>query len=146
PGTVSAAATAAACPTGARNIFSGLPTCFRTYGLLQTNQYSSAGSSLYQGGILEIKKRFSNHYMLAGNYTYSKALDTTTDYNTDFAPNDQTCLSCERGLSTFDQRHKVVVAGVFESPWKGRILSGFELSPIIRYNSSHPFNLLAGTN
>jgi hypothetical protein len=146
PGTASAAATAAACPTGALNIFNGLPTCFRTYGLLQTNQYSSAGSSLYQGGILEIKKRFSNHYMLAGNYTYSKALDTTTDYNTDFAPNDQTCLSCERGLSTFDQRHKVVVAGVFDSPWKGRILSGFELSPIVRYNSSHPFNLLAGTN
>jgi hypothetical protein len=146
PGTVSAAATAAACPTGALNIFNGLPTCFRTYGLLQGNQYSSAGSSLYQGGILEIKKRFSNHYMLVGNYTYSKAIDTTTDFNSDFAPNDQTCLSCERGLSTFDQRHKVVVAGVFDSPWKGRILSGFELSPIVRYNSSHPFNLLAGTN
>ncbi|HVS88712.1 MAG TPA: TonB-dependent receptor [Candidatus Acidoferrum sp.] len=145
-GSASAAATAAACPTGAPNLFNAAPTCFRTFGLLQTNQYSSAGSSLYQGGILEIKKRFSNYYTLVGNYTYSKALDTTTDFNSDFAPNDQTCLSCERGLSTFDQRHKVVVAGVFDSPWKGRILSGFELSPIVRYNSSHPFNLLAGTN
>ena len=139
-------AAAAACPGGALNLFTGTATCFKTFGLLQGNQYSSAGSSLYQGGILEIKKRFSNHYMLVGNYTYSKALDTTTDFNSDFAPNDQTCLSCERGLSTFDQRHKVVVAGVFDSPWKGRILSGFEFSPIVRYNSSHPFNLLAGTN
>ena len=46
---------------------------------------------------------------------------------------------------TFDQRHKLVLAGVFESPWRGA-LSGFQLSPIIRYNSAHPFNLLAGTN
>ena len=120
--------------------------CFVNPALLQTDQYSSASSSLYQGGILEIKKRFSNHYTLVGNYTYSKALDTTTDFNSDFGPNDQTCLSCERGLSTFDQRHKVVVAGVFDSPWKGRILSGFELSPVVRYTSSHPFNLLAGSN
>jgi hypothetical protein len=139
-------AAAAACPGGAVNIFTGAATCFKNFGLLQTNQYSSAGSSLYQGAILEIKKRFSNHYALIGNYTYSKALDTTTDFNSDFAPNDQTCLSCERGLSSFDQRHKVVVAGVFGSPWKGRVLSGFELSPIVRYNSSHPFELLAGTN
>jgi carboxypeptidase family protein len=143
---ISGAAAAAACPGGALNLFTAAATCFKTFGLLQTNQYSSAGSALYQGGILEMKKRFSNHYTLVGSYTYSKALDTTTDFNSDFAPNDQTCLSCERGLSTFDQRHKVVVAGVFDSPWKGRILSGFELSPIVRYNSSHPFNLLAGTN
>ncbi len=27
-----------------------------------------------------------------------------------------------------------------------KIFSGFQLSPIIRYNSGHPFNLLAGTN
>jgi hypothetical protein len=143
---ISGPAAAAACPGGALNIFNAAATCFKTFGLLQTDQYSSAGSALYQGGILEIKKRFSNYYTLVGNYTYSKALDTTTDFNSDFGPNDQTCLSCERGLSTFDQRHKVVVAGVFDSPWKGRILSGFELSPIVRYNSSHPFNLLAGTN
>ena len=38
-----------------------------------------------------------------------------------------------------------MLAGVFESPWRGA-LSGFQFSPIIRYNSAHPFNLLAGTN
>jgi hypothetical protein len=120
--------------------------CFVNPALLQTNQYSSAGSSLYQGGILEIKKRFSNHFTVLANYTFSKAIDTTTDFNSDYSPQDQTCLSCERGLSTFDQRHKVVVATVVESPWKNRVLSGFELAPIVRYNSAHPFNLLAGSN
>jgi hypothetical protein len=121
-------------------------TCFKNPLLLQSDQYSSQGSALYQGGILEVKKRFSHHFTFMGNYTFSKAIDTTTDFNSDYGPNDQTNLAAERGLSSFDQRHKVVLAGVIQSPWQGRILSGFELAPIFRYNSAHPFNLLAGTN
>ena len=39
----------------------------------------------------------------------------------------------------------MVVAGVFDSPWKNPILAGFQLSPIFSYHSGHPFNLLAGT-
>jgi hypothetical protein len=89
-----------------------------------------------------------------GNYTWSKAFDTATDFNSDFGPADQTNLAAERALSTFDQRHKVVVAAILDSPWKGgkdadvghKIFSGIQLAPIIRYNSGHPFNLLAGTN
>jgi len=34
---------------------------------------------------------------------------------------------------------------VIGSPWKGAILSGFQLAPIFTYNTGHPFNLLAGT-
>lgn len=37
-----------------------------------------------------------------------------------------------------------MVAGVFDSPWKEAVLSGFQLSPIFTYSSGHPFNLLAG--
>ena len=120
--------------------------CFVVPTILQNNQYSSQGSALYQGGILEIKKRFGNHFTLFGNYTYSKAFDTTTDFNSDFGPADNTNLSAEHALSDFDQRHKFVAASVMESPWKNIVLSGFQLSPIFRYNSGHPFNLLAGTN
>jgi hypothetical protein len=129
-------------PCAGANIFK----CFVNPSILQSDQYSSQGSALYQGGILEIKKRFSHHFTFMGNYTFSKAIDTTTDFNSDYGPNDQTNLAAERGLSSFDQRHKVVLAGVIQSPWQGRILSGFELAPIFRYNSAHPFNLLAGTN
>ncbi len=120
--------------------------CFVNPLLLQNDQYSSLGSALYHGGILEMKKRLSEHFTFLGNYTYSKALDTVTDFNSDFGPFDQTNLAGERSLSTFDQRHKVVVAAVVESPGKNRFLSGFQLAPIVRYNSAHPFNLLAGTN
>lgn len=121
-------------------------TCFANPLLLQNNVYSSAGSALYQGGILEVTKRFGHHFSLMANYTYSKATDTTTDFNSDYGPMDNTALGAERALSDFDQRHKLVIAPVFSSPWQNPLASGWQLAPIIRYNSSHPFNLLAGTD
>jgi hypothetical protein len=120
--------------------------CFANPLLLQDNQYSSAGTAIYHGAIFEVGKQFSDHFGLIGSYTFSKAIDEVTDFNSDFGPMDQTDLAGERGHSAFDQRHKVVLAAVLESPWKNRILSGFQVAPIIRYNSPHPFNLLAGTN
>ncbi len=119
-------------------------TCFVNPFIVQNNQYTSAGSAVYQAGILEVKKRFSSHFTLFGNYTFSKGFDTTTDFNSDYGPQDPTNLGADRGLSEFDQRHKVVMAGVFDSPWKGAFISGFQLAPIFTYNSGHPFNLLAG--
>jgi hypothetical protein len=62
----------------------------------------------------------------------------------DYAPQDPTNLAADRALSNFDERHKVLVASVIESPWRNAVLRGFELAPIVQYHSGHPFNLLAG--
>jgi Carboxypeptidase regulatory-like domain/TonB dependent receptor len=118
--------------------------CFVNPLVVQNNQYSSEAYALYEAGILEIRKRFSDHFTLFGNYTYSKAIDTSTDFNSDYGPQDPTNINLDRSLSEFDERHKVVLAGVFDSPWKQKILSGFQFSPIVSYHSGHPFNLLAG--
>jgi len=118
--------------------------CFVNPFIVQNNEYASVGAALYQAGILEIKKRFSNHFSVFGNYTYSKGFDTGTDFNSDYGPQDPTNLGADRGLSEFDQRHKVVMAGVIDSPWTNAVLAGFQLAPIFTYNSGHPFNLLAG--
>ncbi len=129
----------------------GILNCFANPLLLQGNQYSSLGSALYEGGILEVKKRFSDHLSLFGSYTLSKAFDTTTDFNSDFGPEDNTNLAGERSLSDFDQRHKVVATAIVDTGNRGasalgRFSSGFQIAPIFRYNSGHPFNLLAGTD
>ncbi len=126
----------------------GLPCdsqqCFVNPLVVQNNQYTSAAYALYEGGIVEVKKRFSDHFTLFGNYTLAKGFDTSTDFNSDYGPQDPTNLNLDRALSEFDERHKVVIAGVFDSPWKQSILSGFQLAPIFSYHSGHPFNLLAG--
>ena len=122
--------------------------CFAdpTRTILQNNVYSSLASAIYHGGIFELKKRFSDNLSVMANYTYSKAIDNSTDFNSDYAPANQADLAGERAVSNFDQRHKVVLAGVLASPWHSPVLRGFQLSPIFTYNSGHPFNLLAGAD
>lgn len=134
----------------------GAPVCLSNPGqcfadsshiLLQNNEYESVANAVYHGGILEVRKRFSNGFSLLASYTYSKAIDDSTDFNSDYAAFNEVALSAERSLSDFDQRHKLVIAAVIESPWQhSRVLSGFEFAPIVSYNSGHPFNLLAGAD
>src|SRR5215472_6779933 len=134
---------------GAPQCVSNPGLCFAdpTRTILQNNEYDSAANAVYHGGILEIKKRFGDRFSLMANYTYSKAIDDSTDFNSDYSAFNEVNLRTERSLSDFDQRHKVVFAAVMESPWqRSRLLSGFELSPIVSYNSGHPFNLQAGAD
>jgi hypothetical protein len=126
------------------NLATLVTECFVNPFVVQNNQYTSAAYALYEGGIVEIKKRFSDHFTLFGNYTFSKGFDTSTDFNSDYGPQDPTNLNLDRAVSEFDQRHKLVIAGVLDSPWKGNVWSGFQLAPIFSYHSGHPFNLLAG--
>ena len=124
--------------------------CFGNPLILQNNVYSSAASALYQGGVLEVKKRFSHHFSVLANYTYSRATDTATDFNSDYAPFDELNLGAERAVSDFDQRHKVTVTTIFDSGNRGsgagRFLSDWGLAPIFRYNSGHPYNIIAGAD
>jgi hypothetical protein len=117
--------------------------------LYQYNIYEGSANSWFNGGIFEISKRFSRRLSVNFNYTFSKSMDETTDFNSDFQPNNQMCRACERALSSFDQRHKVVAYGVIQGgdggPGIGRLLADFTITPIFRYNSSRPFNLLAGS-
>ncbi len=129
-------------------------SCFVNPLILQDNVYESTGRAFYDGFLLSMNKRFSHNMTLFGNYTFSKAIDEVTDFNSDFAANDQTNLRAERALSAFDERHKSAVGGVLQTPWQGgagtsllnRFFSGFSLSPIFRTNSGRPFNLLVGAD
>jgi hypothetical protein len=119
--------------------------------LYQLNMYEATANSWFHGLMVEAAKRFSRNMTVNVNYTFSKSLDESTDYNSDFQPNDQLCRSCERALSSFDQRHKVVAYAVLQTPESGgatgwhKVLADFTATPIFRYNSSRPFNLLAGS-
>jgi len=103
---------------------------------------------------VEVKKRLSQRFNLGGNYTWSKAIDEVTDFNSDFQANDQTNVRAERALSAFDERHKFVIYSSLQglpsrgpdTPWFSRIVADFAVTPIFRANSSRPFNLLAGVD
>ena len=128
--------------------------CFAKPLILQDNITESTARAFYHGFILEVNKRLSHHFSLSGSYTLSKAIDEVTDFNGGFVAMDQTNLRAERSLSSFDQRHKLVVYGVLESPWRdgsgnhplARVFADFVVTPLLRGNSGRPFNLLAGAD
>ena len=121
-------------------------TCFRNPTLFQEILYEASASANYNGLLIEASKRFGNNIAISGNYTFSKAFDQVTDYNSDFRAFDQTDNQNEYSLSAFDQRHKFVIYALIQSPFKGKFLGGFSFQPVFRANSGRPFNLLAGAD
>lgn len=109
--------------------------------ILQNSQVESSGSSIYHGFALSATKRYSSNYQFQVSYTLSKAIDDTTDFITDLQPANQLNLRGERGLAASDQRQRLVVSGVVNTPFQ-RIT----VAPIVTYSTGHPFNLLLGAD
>ncbi len=117
--------------------------------LVQDNIAESSGGSIYHGLAVGATKRYGNNYQFQVSYTLSKAIDDVTDFITDLQPANQLDLRAERSLSSFDQRHRLVVSGVLGSPFDqstgaGKVLANITVAPIMTYSSGHPFNLLLG--
>ena len=77
-------------------------------------------------------------------------LHDSSDLQTLLKPQDNTNFRADRSDSLFDQRHRFVFSGVFNSPdsWRSgstwnRIMSDFTFAPIIEYGSGRPFNIIA---
>ncbi|HYP29883.1 MAG TPA: carboxypeptidase regulatory-like domain-containing protein [Blastocatellia bacterium] len=127
----------------------GLTSDFRNPFIFQDNVYESTANSFYHAGTIQVIKRFSSRISINTNYTLSKAIDEVTDFNSDWSAQDPLDLRLDRGLSAFDQRHRFVFSGVFQSPFDGdsvtgRVFGNWVLSPIFIAGSGRPFNILLG--
>jgi len=82
---------------------------------------NSRGQSLYRGGTIGVRKRFSDGFQLEANYVLSKDLDDDsnerdpfTDRSFDPQPYDQMDTRVDYALSDRDIRHKFNAYGLFE--------------------------------
>jgi len=122
--------------------------------IVQKNLYSSIGNSIYHGMTASLTKRFSHNFSLLVNYTFSKAVDDVTDFNSSFHAMLPTRLDLERAISTFDVRHIFVASGVFRTPFRAgpgqnplaRILADITVTPVVRLQTGIPFTILAGAD
>jgi hypothetical protein len=135
-------------PTAAQAA-AGLTSDFLNPLRLQDNVYESSASAFYHAGTIQLTKRLSNYYSLNANYTFSKAIDEVTDFNSDFSAQNPLAIRLDRALSAFDQRHRLVVSGVLESPLTGdsivdKVFGRWVVSSIFVGGSGRPFNLLLG--
>ena len=106
----------------------------------------------YNAFLGRLSRRLSGGLMFDANYRWSKSIDTVSGEfgaatNQTF-PVDQ---GEERGPSDYDVRHSLVVSALYELPFfrnrrglAGALLGGFELNPIVTYNTGFPWTPKSG--
>ena len=110
----------------------------------------SNGSSVYHGFTSNLRKRFSSHYELLASYTWSHAIDDSTDLQSTLTPQDSYFPALDRANSTFDQRHRFVFSGVYQTGKRSgdgfgsKLLSNWTFAPLIEFGSGRPFNIITG--
>jgi len=110
----------------------------------------SNGSSIYHGFSANLRKRFNNHYEFLASYTWSHAIDDSTDLQATTTPQDSYYPGLDRSNSLFDQRHRLVFSGVYQSGkvpgngMTGKLLSNWTIAPIVEVASGRPFNIITG--
>ena len=108
----------------------------------------SNGTSNYNGLTANLRKRFGNHYEFLASYTWSHAIDDSTDLQSTLTPQDSYFPSADRSTSTFDQRHRFVFSGVYQTGklsgdgLGSKIFSNWTFAPLIELSSGRPFNII----
>ena len=111
----------------------------------------SNGSSVYHGFSANLRKRFNTHYEFLASYTWSHAIDDSTDLQSTLTPQDSYYPAVDRSTSLFDQRHRFVFSGVYQTGKLGssgfarKVFSDWTFAPLLEIASGRPFNIITGT-
>ncbi len=103
-----------------------------------TNETASFGYGNYESLVLNVTKRFSNHFQVFGNYIWSQNKDngaSERDTDTYFGQQDPINLKIDYFRNGLDIRQQFKAAGVYELPW------GFEVSSSVIAHTGVPFPL-----
>ncbi len=111
----------------------------------------STVKSEYNALVFSINRRFTQGLQLLASYTLAKSTDTdqnSATFTEGNSPYDIFNGAFDRGPSSFDTRHKVVISGVWAPNfYKGSknsignyVLNGWSIAPNFNYYSGRPFN------
>src|SRR5271154_5316944 len=102
------------------------------------NETASFSHGNYESLVINLTKRFSNHFQLFANYIWSQNADNAAserDTDTYFGQQDPINLAIDYGRNGLDITQQFKAAGVYELPW------GFEVSSSLIAHSGVPFPL-----
>lgn len=80
---------------------------------------SSAGNSVFHSGSIRLRKRLAHGIALSGTYAYSKSIDDASSIGGGglVVAQNPFDIAADRGLSSFDQRHKFSGNWLYELPF-----------------------------
>jgi len=128
---------------------------FRQIGAVRTIRWNGWGN--YNAFTAKIEKRFSQGLAFSANYSWSKSFDDASDpgptaYEQNL-PQDVRNLDAEKGLSSYDHRHRFVSSFVYQIPAARRrnrtvrtLLANWQLGGITTVQSGAPFTVVNGVD
>jgi hypothetical protein len=108
--------------------------------------YESDGNSSYNAFSATLTRQFAKGLQFNGSYTLSKSIDYNSRNHQGVTVQDSYNLRNDRGRSDYDARHRFVLSGVYDLPFRGdRLKEGWELSLIEQVQSGNPINFRLST-
>lgn len=106
-----------------------------------------SGWSIYNAGIVSLRKEFAGHYSVLANYVYGKSIDIATENQLQDEPQDYLNPQLDRAVSDNDVRHRLVLTLMASSPnsWISP-LRNFQFSMLNTLQSPQYYNVLAGSD
>ena len=106
-------------------------------------QIEGSGNSSYNALWLTAEKRLSRGFQFNASYTFSKSIDYNSLNSQGVIIQDSYNVRDSRGLSDFDARHRFVINGLYELPFKGnKFVEGWQLSSIVQSQTGNPVNIV----
>jgi hypothetical protein len=107
------------------------------------NTLYSNSNSIYNSLQTSLQKRFTRGYMFKLNYTFSRSLDLFSDEAQFQVEHDQSRPWLNRGLSDFHRKHRLIVSGSWDLPFRGnQLVRGWSISGIGTAQSGRPFSII----
>ena len=104
----------------------------------------TVANSNYNSLQASLERRLSHGLQFEMAYTYSKSIDNASSFENILKP---ICNRCNRSLSLFDARHRVVISYLWQLPvpqyqgLKGKVLDGWAVSGITSFQSGFPVRI-----
>lgn len=112
-------------------------------------QLDDAGNSNYNALWATATKRVSHGLEFSAAYTYSKSLDYNSlgsQQGTTVPLEDSTNPRLNRGLSDYDARHRFVLSGIYDLPFRGnRVIEGWQFATITQLQTGNPVNVVTAS-
>ncbi len=159
---------ASPCPAGlaaGTKYFPNFPAVRRNPQLGSAGIFFSSGINNFNGGFVDVNRRFRTGLGLRTNYTFGRSLDNASAITGSQAGGQNGAVmdtedrKRDYGLSAFDVRHRFSLNGMYELPLgKGKsflggvtgvadkLVSGWQLNTIVNLQSGFPFTPLLGFN
>ncbi len=101
------------------------------------------GHSSYHGFDAQVDKRYSHGLSVSAAYTWSHSIDNVPEQfgSGGGGLQDVRNFSSARASSNFDVRHRFITSTVYELPFKGRLLGGWQISSMVSAQTGHYFGL-----